>query len=215
MRIFLIAILFSTIQFVFAQEIILPVKRTFSSSLLTFNKIDTSLTSILDSTIKFRKVTFSTVIGEILLGGVGGIIGCIPPVAVMARMKAFEGIALLPLVYISYTFASSTAVYLLAEHYNPNTSFWGTIGAGFAGAALGVGTICLFMNNLSDGGFLLPLLGLPLLSEVLYVNLITSKTNYSTAQSSSLIAANKHYTTYQEIFNSSLIFHTEIFRLNF
>ncbi len=152
--------------------------------------------------------TFRSIIGELLLAPVTGVVCAIP----FTRIETFEAI---PLMYFGYVIGSSLSVFLLSTRQSSDASFWATLGFGFAGAGAAIGYLMLDKNRNFGADDGIALLSLPVIFEVLFTNLIiSSENNYTSTKSNSEVNSFQRY-SYRDIYNSTMLFKCEIFRLNF
>jgi len=78
-----------------------------------------------------------------------------------------EGLVVLPLAYLGFIVGSSTGMYFVVRRDNPNTSWYLTNLSGLIGAVGGFG-----VSRILPGNTLVPMLILPFLFELIYVNML-------------------------------------------
>lgn len=184
-----------------------------------FTLLDTTVSSIQDSISKFKQVTFGTIISEILLAPAAGVLFAIPAaglsLAIIKPHGDMAGLAAIPFMYLWYVIGSSVGTFLIAKTRNPDVSFWGTLGFGLAGSGAAIGIFSM-KNDRQLGTFeLYSFLGLPVLSEIIYVNLIDSKEESQSFQHNQISQNNLSIKTHQDLYNCTLLYKVELFKINF
>jgi len=154
-------------------------------------------------------ITSGSILGELLLAPIAGVICTIPFIPI----GGFEAI---PFMYLGYVAGSALGVYLIGHYGNSNTSFLLTLGAGCAGTGLAFALLYMDNNKSLNSWDAYAFMGLPVLFEILYANLLVPDEYIQTGLKGKTDGLSKtKLIAYKDIYNSTLIFHTEIFRLNF
>ena len=216
MKLLTILMLVLSCQISFSQEKIFENKFT-SKEFENIVLADTSKTTYTDTSLTMYNADVKTILLETFLSPFMGALFSFPS-TIFVGVRAWTGSLgeydYLSL-YLSYVLGTSTCVYMLADDFNPLTSFWRILASGIIGA--GIGTVIIESNGDKDlnGWQSTAIVSLPLLCEVVYANLINPKPVLQSYQPKKYSSFNSNEISYKDIYNSILIFNAEIFRFNF
>lgn len=153
---------------------------------------------------------------EIAAGPVTGYLVAIPAVWIATGFGSASGWDALGQAMlgasIGYVVGNSIGVYMVAKGGNKDLSIWGTLLSGVAGTAVG-GGIAYFMQE-TDYGWIPAIAGITL-GPVIYVNLIAPPPSQDEEEYSFSPPKNLQRYSHKDLYNSTLLFRKEIFRINF
>ncbi len=170
--------------------------------------------------VKVASGAFDAIVGELFISPLMGIL-CSIPATFLSMWIAnpggdMGGLIIIPYVYLGYVTGSALGTYLVGHYYNSNTSFLATLGAGYAGTGLAFAFLYMNKNKSIMTWEAFAFFGLPVLFEILYANLLVSDEYVKIGlkgKTDDLFKTKP--VTYKDIYNRTLIFNVEIFRLNF
>lgn len=157
-----------------------------------------------------------TVFDVILEGAAGVVIGTLTsfPAGLLAgQLSGATGLGALGYVligmYAGYLVGSSAGIYALSKKFNPDITYFETIGYGALGALGGFGLIyALPKENIGWESYILPLLfAAPITAELIYVNDI----DYDRIEN---LQSNKIY-SHKDYYNNTIVFRQTVLRINF
>ncbi|RJP66734.1 MAG: hypothetical protein C4539_10975 [Ignavibacteriales bacterium] len=203
-------------RIVFSQENIFENKFT-PKGFANIAFADTSKTTFHDTSLTMYNADVKTILLETFLSPFMGAMFSFPSVIYIGlkgwsgKVGEYDYLSL----YLSYVLGTSTCVYMLADDFNPLTSFWGILTSGIIGA--GIGTVIIEFNGEKDlnGWQSTAIVSLPILCEVVYVNLINPKPVLPSYQPQKYSSFNSKGISYRDIYNSSMLYQFEVFRLRF
>jgi len=203
-------------QIIFSQEKVLVKKLSYTSR-VSVTITDTIKTSFADTSFTVKSVNAKTILLETFLSPFMGALFSLPS-AIFVGARALtgnEGNYDYLTIYLTYVLGTSTCVYMLADDFNPLTSFWRIFASGVIGAGIGA-VIIESKGDLNLNGWESAIiLSLPILCEVVYANLINPKPVPHFVESTEYTNYKMNNNSYKDIYNSTMLFKAEVFRINF
>ncbi len=154
-------------------------------------------------------ITFGTILAEFGSGAVCGTIGALPGLVFVGTKPQGGSPDFAPILLVGgFLVGSAIGTYTIGNDYNRDASFWGTLLLGSIGT--GINIIVLLTPEHIQYNMLIPLSAIPIVLEILYLNLSGEIKPY-TVENDSNILFKKH----TDHFNTSLVWKTELIRIHF
>lgn len=183
-------------------------KSEFTKSL----KLDSRIAMAVDSSVTNAKMKFPPIFAEAAGGAAFGFIGILGGSAagfvIMGRPTGLGALIIIPFAYAGFVAGSAFGVYLPAYSFNANCSYWLTFLSGIGGAAAGIGIAS--MPEVKDRWEVFSVFAGPIIFELLYANLLVPNNKFEDQ-----ISTASNPSKFSDYYNSTIVFQTELFRINF
>lgn len=162
-----------------------------------------------DEVIEKSGITFETILAEFGSGAVCGTIGALPGFVFVGTKPQGGSPDFAPILLVGgFLVGSAIGTYTIGNDYNSDVSFWSTLLLGSIGT--GIDIIVLLTPEHIQYNMLIPLSAIPILLEILYLNLSGEIKPYAVENDS-----NGLFKKHTDHFNASLVWKTEVIRIHF
>lgn len=162
-----------------------------------------------DEKTENSSISFGTILAEFGSGAVCGTIGALPGFVFIGSKPHGGSPDFAPLLLVGgFLVGSAIGTYTIGNDYNPDVSFWGTLLLGSIGT--GIDIIVLLAPEHIQYNMLIPLSVIPILLEILYINLSSETKSYVVEDDSNAL-----YIKNNDHFNASLMWKAEVIRIHF
>ncbi len=154
------------------------------------------------------RITFRTILAEFGSGAVCGTIGALPGLVFVGTKPQGGSPDFAPILLVGgFLVGSAIGTYTIGNDYNSDVSFWGTLLLGSIGT--GIDIKVLLTPERIQYNMLIPLSAIPILLEILYLNLSSETKPYVVEGDSKALYINYDH------FNTSLTWKAELIRIHF